>query len=52
MVKTTLSGEVAPFGLTQAEFDLSETHPAAFRIRRVYDLLGEARFYKMKPPFN
>lgn len=52
VVKTTLSGEVSPFGLSQAEFDLAEARPKAFRIRRVYDLLGEARFYRMKPPFG
>lgn len=52
VVKTTLSGEVSPFGLSQAEFDLAEARPEAFRIRRVYDLLGEARFYRMKPPFG
>ena len=51
VVKTTLSGDVSPFGLTHAEFALSESHPEAFRIRRVYDLLGEARFYRIKPPF-
>jgi hypothetical protein len=52
VVKTTLSGDVSPFGLSQAEFDLSEARPEAFRIRRVYDLLGEARFYRLKLPFN
>ena len=52
VVKATLSGEVSPFGLTRAEFELAEARPEAFRIRRVYDLLGEARFYKMKPPFG
>ncbi|NQE60855.1 protein NO VEIN domain-containing protein [Caulobacter sp. RHG1] len=51
VVKTTLSGDVSPFGLSQAEFALSEKRPEAFRIRRVYDLLGEARFYRIKPPF-
>jgi hypothetical protein len=52
VVKATLAGEFAPFGLTQAEYDLSKTQPHAFRIRRVYDLLGEARFYRLKPPFG
>lgn len=52
VVKATLSGEVSPFGLTQAEFELAAARPDAFRIRRVYDLLGEARFYEMKPPFG
>ena len=35
-----------------AEFALADARPEAFRIRRVYDLLGEARFYRMKPPFG
>ncbi len=52
VVKTTLAGEVAPFGLTHAEFSLAAAQPNAFRIRRVYDLLGEARFYRLKPPFG
>ncbi|WP_297506972.1 hypothetical protein [uncultured Caulobacter sp.] len=52
VVKTTLAADVAPFGLTHAEFALSQARPEAFRIRRVYDLLGEARFYRMKPPFG
>lgn len=51
VVKTTLAGELAPFGLTQAEYALSDAQPDAFRVRRVYDLLGEARFYRLKPPF-
>lgn len=51
VVKTTLSGEVSPFGLSHAEFALAESRPEAFRIRRVYDLLGDARFYRIKPPF-
>lgn len=51
VVKATLSGEVSPFGLSEAEFALSEARPETFRIRRVYDLLGEARFYRMKPPW-
>lgn len=52
VVKTTLGAEVAPFGLTHAEFDLARARPEAFRVRRVYDLLGEARFYRLKPPFE
>lgn len=52
VVKTTLGGEVAPFGLTSAELDLARARPEAFRVRRVYDLLGEARFYRRKPPFG
>jgi hypothetical protein len=52
VVKTTLAGEVAPFGLSHAEFALAEAQPHAFRIRRVYDLLGEGRFYRLKPPFG
>ena len=52
VVKTTLSGEVSPFRLGQAERDLALARPDAFRLRRVYDLLGEARFYEMKPPFG
>lgn len=52
VVKATLAGEVAPFGLSHAEFELAKAQPSAFRIRRVYDLLGEARFYRMKPPFH
>jgi hypothetical protein len=52
VVKTTLAGEFAPFGLTHAECALAAAQPEAFRIRRVYDLLGEARFYRMKPPFG
>ncbi|UAL11799.1 hypothetical protein [Caulobacter segnis] len=51
VVKTTLAGELAPFALSQAEYALSDAQPDAFRIRRVYDLLGEARFYRLKPPF-
>lgn len=51
VVKTTLAGELAPFVLSQAEYALSDAQPDAFRIRRVYDLLGEARFYRLKPPF-
>lgn len=52
VVKTTLAGEVAPFGLSHTEYALSKAQPHAFRIRRVYDLLGEARFYRLKPPFG
>lgn len=52
VVKTTLAGEVVFFGLSQAEYELSRAQPHAFRIRRVYDLLGEARFYRLKPPFG
>lgn len=52
VVKTTLAGEFAPFGLTSAELALATARPEAFRIRRVHDLLGEARFYRMKPPFG
>jgi len=52
VVKTSLGGEVAPFGLTYAELDLARARPEAFRVRRVYDLLGEARFYRLKPPFG
>lgn len=52
VVKATLAGEVAPFGLTETEYALSQARPEAFRIRRVYDLLGEARFYRLKPPFG
>lgn len=52
VVKTTLAGEVSPFGLSHAEFALAQAQPSAFRIRRVYDLLGEARFYRLKPPFG
>lgn len=52
VVKTTLGAEVAPFGLTHAELDLARARPEAFRVRRVYDLLGEARFYRLKPPFE
>jgi len=52
VVKTTLAGELAPFGLSHAEYALSQAQPNAFRIRRVYDLLGEARFYRLKPPFG
>ncbi|HJV43457.1 hypothetical protein [Caulobacter sp.] len=52
VVKTTLAGEVAPFGLSQAQLDLARARPDAFRLRRVYDLLGEARFYRLKPPFE
>ena len=51
-VKTTLAGEVAPFGLSQAQLDLARARPEAFRVRRVYDLLGEARFYRLNPPFE
>ncbi|USQ98535.1 hypothetical protein [Caulobacter sp. RL271] len=51
VVKTTLAGDLAPFSLTQAEYALSDAQPDAFRVRRVYDLLGEARFYRLKPPF-
>lgn len=51
-VKTTLGAEFAPFGLSSAEFELAEARPEAFRIRRVYDLMGEARFYRLKPPFE
>ncbi len=52
VVKTTLAGEVSPFGLSHTEYALSQSQPNAFRIRRVYDLLGEARFYRLKPPFG
>lgn len=52
VVKTTLAGEVAPFGLSQVQLNLARARPDAFRVRRVYDLLGEARFYRLKPPFE
>lgn len=52
VVKTTLGAECAPFGLGSAEFELAQARPEAFRIRRVYDLMGEARFYRLKPPFE
>lgn len=52
VVKTTLAGEFAPFALTSAEQDLSQAQPDAFRVIRVYDLLGEGRFYRVKPPFG
>lgn len=52
VVKTTLAGPFAPFSLTSAEHELSQAQPHAFRVRRVYDLLGEARFYRLKPPFG
>ena len=52
VVKTSLGAGVAPFGLTQAELDLARARPDVFRVRRVYDLLGEARFFRLKPPFE
>lgn len=52
VVKTTLGAEVAPFGLTEAEQALARARAESFRVRRVYDLLGEARFYRLKPPFE
>ena len=52
VVKTTLGAEFAPFGLSSAEYELAEARPEAFRIRRVYDVMGEARFYRLKPPFE
>lgn len=51
-VKTTLGSDLAPFSLTEAELALGHDRPDAFRVRRVYDLLGEARFYRLKPPFE
>ncbi|MEW6390479.1 MAG: hypothetical protein AB1542_08645 [Pseudomonadota bacterium] len=50
-VKTTLGADVAPFGLTPAELDLARARPEIFRVRRVYDLLGDARFFRLSPPF-
>ena len=52
VVKTTLSGDLAPFHLSPGERALARSRPEAFRLRRVYDLLGEARFYRLKPPFG
>ena len=51
-VKTTLGADVAPFALTEAELALAHAHPESFRVRRVYDLLGEARFFRLRPPFE
>lgn len=52
VVKTTLGADVAPFGLTEAELALARAQPEIFRVRRVYDLLGDARFFRLQPPFE
>jgi len=52
VVKTALAGDLSPFDLEPAESELAQVQPEAFRLRRVYDLLGEARFYELKPPFG
>lgn len=50
VVKTTTGGVGTPMALTDDEDALWTTRPDIFRLYRLYDLGGELRFYKLRPP--
>lgn len=50
VVKTTTGGVGTPMALTDDEDALWNTRPDVFRLYRLYDLAGEWRFYKLRPP--
>jgi hypothetical protein len=50
VVKTTTGGAGTPFQLTDAEDDLWNSRPDAFRLYRLYDLGRDLRFYTLRPP--
>ena len=47
-VKATALGEGTPFYITSAELDFARRHADSYALYRVYDVLGEPRFYMLE----
>jgi hypothetical protein len=47
-VKTTALGEQTPFYITSAELDFARRHADRYALYRVYDVLGQPRFYALE----
>jgi len=51
-VKATALGDGAPFYITSAELDFARRHADSYALYRVYDVLGEPRFYVLEGDIN
>lgn len=47
-VKTTRLGAETPFYITSAELDFAQVHPDCYALYRVYDVLGQPRFFTLE----
>ena len=47
-VKATAHGDGTPFYLSSAELDFAQCHANRYALYRVYDILGEPRFYALE----
>ena len=51
-VKTTRLGAETPFYITSAELDFARRHADRYALYRVYDVLGQPRFFTLEGDIN
>lgn len=51
-VKATRGGRTTPFFLTRTEREVSQERPAEWRLFRLYELSGDPKLFRLKPPLE
>lgn len=51
-VKATRGARSTPFFLTRTEREVSEERPEEWRLHRLYELAGEPKLFRLKPPLE